>query len=96
MDGPRAAGRGGRANSVPFCRAANSALATRARSVCLWAMAILRVVSGLVARFRAQRRSREALLAIALTLAAAVFIAAALMGEDTHVQQVPPFADAKR
>jgi hypothetical protein len=57
-------------------------------------MAILRVVSGLVARFRAQRRSREILLAIALTLAAAIFIAAALMGEEAHVWDAPPFADA--
>jgi hypothetical protein len=59
-------------------------------------MAILRVVSGLVARFRAQRWSREILLATALTLAAAAFIAAALMGDETHVESVSPFADAKR
>jgi hypothetical protein len=43
-------------------------------------MAILRVVSGLVARFSAQRWAREILLAVALTLASAIFIAAALMG----------------
>jgi hypothetical protein len=59
-------------------------------------MAILRVVSGLVARFRAQRWSREILLAIALTLAAGAFIAAALMGEEAHVEGGPPFADANR
>jgi hypothetical protein len=59
-------------------------------------MAIRRVVSGLVARFRAQRWSREILLAIALTLASAAFIAAALMSEEEHVQNVPPFADANR
>jgi hypothetical protein len=57
-------------------------------------MAILRVVSGLVARFRAQRWSREILLAIALTLASAIFIAAALMGEEAHVRDVPPYAHA--
>lgn len=57
-------------------------------------MAILRVVSGLVARFSAQRWAREILLAVALTLAAAIFIAAALMGEEAH--DVPPFADANR
>jgi hypothetical protein len=66
------------------------------RPVCFWAMAILRVVSGLIARFRAQRWSREILLAIALTLASAVFIAAAMMGEETHVEGVPPQADAIR
>jgi hypothetical protein len=59
-------------------------------------MAILRVVSGLVARFRAQRWSREILLAIALTLAAAAFIAAALMGEEAHIEAISPFADANR
>jgi hypothetical protein len=45
-------------------------------------MAILRVVSGLIARFRAQRWSKEILLAIGLTLAAAGFIAAAVTGGD--------------
>jgi len=59
-------------------------------------MAIHRVVSGLVTRFRAQRWSREILLAVALTLASAVFIAAALMSEDAHVEGVPPFAGANR
>jgi hypothetical protein len=56
-------------------------------------MGIVRVVSGLVARFRAQRWRREILLAIALTLASAVFIAAALMGEETHVESAPPYAN---
>ena len=59
-------------------------------------MGIHRVVSGLVARFRAQRWSREILLAVALTLASAVFIAAALMSEETRVEGGPPFADANR
>jgi hypothetical protein len=55
-------------------------------------MALLRVVSGWIARFRAQRRSREILLAVVLTLAAAVFIAAALMGQEVRVQAKPPYA----
>jgi hypothetical protein len=57
-------------------------------------MAILRVVSSLVGRFRAQRWSREILLAVALTLASAIFIAAALMGEEAQVRDVPPHAGA--
>jgi hypothetical protein len=81
---------------VPFCRAANGTLAAGGGPVCLWAMAIHRVVSGLIARFRAQRWSREILLAIALTLASAVFIAAALMGDETHVEGGPPYADVNR
>ncbi len=52
-------------------------------------MAILRVVSGLVARFSTQRWAREILLAVALTLAAAIFIAAAVM----EMHDAPPFAD---
>jgi hypothetical protein len=79
--------------SVPFCRAANGTLAACASPVCFWAMGIHRVVSGLVTRFRAQRWSREILLAIALTLASAAFIAAALMGEETHVDGGPPYAN---
>jgi hypothetical protein len=57
-------------------------------------MAILRVVSGWIARFRAQRWSKEILLAVVLTLAAAIFIAAALMGQEAHVQAEPPYAAA--
>jgi hypothetical protein len=37
----------------------------------------------LLARLRAQRWSREVLLAALLTIAAAVFIAAAMLGRDT-------------
>jgi hypothetical protein len=59
-------------------------------------MAIFRVVSGWIARFRAQRWSREILLAIALTLAAAAFILAAVSGRDPQVEKAPPFADANK
>ena len=45
-----------------------------------------------MARFRAQRWSKEILLAIVLTVAAAIFIATALIGEERHVQTTPPFA----
>jgi hypothetical protein len=55
-------------------------------------MAPLRVVSGWSARFRAQRWSKEILLAVGLTLAAAIFIATALMGGEAHVQGTPPHA----
>jgi zinc transporter ZupT len=62
-------------------------------------MAIPRVVSGLVARFRAQRGSKEILLAIALTLAAAAFIVAAMRSTDKQaqnhrVQSEAPYAAA--
>jgi hypothetical protein len=60
-------------------------------------MALLRVVSGWIARFRAQRWSKEALLAVVLTLAAAVFIAAALLGEEAHyLHAKPPYAAADK
>ena len=59
-------------------------------------MATLGVISGWIARFRAQRWSKEILLAIVLTLAAAVFIAAALMGQDAHVEARPPGAAASK
>jgi hypothetical protein len=81
---------------VPFCRAANGTLAARRRMVCLWAMALVRVVSGWIALFRAQRWSKEILLAVVLTLAAAVFIAAALLGEETHFHATPPYAAADK
>jgi hypothetical protein len=81
---------------VPFCRAANGTLAVRRRMVCLWAMALVRVVSGWIALFRAQRWSKEILLAVVLTLAAAVFIAAALLGEETHFHATPPYAAADK
>ncbi|MBO0763613.1 MAG: hypothetical protein J2P50_03335 [Hyphomicrobiaceae bacterium] len=59
-------------------------------------MTLLRVVSGWIARFRAQRRSKEVLLAVALTLAAAVFIAATLLGEEAHLHAKPPYAAADK
>jgi hypothetical protein len=55
-------------------------------------MGNLRVVSRLIVRFRAQRWSREILLAVALTVASAAFIAAALMGEGAHVGGAPPMS----
>ncbi len=76
--------------SVPFCRAANGALARRSVPVSLWAMAIkLRVITRWLIRFRAQRRTREILLALALTLAALAFIVAAISGADQHAQSLP-------
>lgn len=81
---------------MPFCRAANGTLAARPHMVCLWAMASLRVVSGWIARFRAQRWSKEVLLAVILTLAAAGFIAAAFVGQESHLRSKPPYAAADR
>jgi hypothetical protein len=72
--------------SVPFCRAANGALARRPLSVSLCAMAMHRVVSRWIVRLRAQRRGKDVWLAIALTLAAVIFIAAAMGGTDRHAQ----------
>jgi hypothetical protein len=47
---------------------------------------MLRIVSRWIARLRVQRRNREILLAIVLTLAAVAFIAAAMSGTDEHGQ----------
>jgi hypothetical protein len=76
--------------SVPFCRAANGALARRPAQVSSWAMTKLSVISRWIILLRAQRRSREILLAIALTLAAVAFITAAISGAEPRVsmQQV--------
>jgi hypothetical protein len=84
------------ADPVPFCRAANGALAAGLLRVSLWAMAILHVVSAWIARFRAQRWSKEVLLAVVLTLAAAAFIVAAMSSQDAHVQDRAPYADVNR
>lgn len=62
----------------------------------LLAMVILRVVSGWIARLRAQRWSKEVLLAVGLTLAAAAFIVAALSGQDAQVSDRAPYADVNR
>ena len=56
-------------------------------------MAMLRIVFRWVVRLRAYRRGKDIWLAIALTLAAAVFIAAALVGQEAHVEE-PPHAIA--
>jgi hypothetical protein len=52
-------------------------------------MAKLRVVTRWIVRLRAQRRTREILLAVALTLAAVAFIVAAVSGTDRHAQGLP-------
>ena len=58
-------------------------------SIC--AMAMLWVVSGWIARFRAQRWSKEILLAVVLTLAAVAFIVAAMGDTDQHVEAGAPY-----
>jgi hypothetical protein len=52
-------------------------------------MAKLRVITRWIVRLRAQRRTREILLAVALTLAAVAFIVAAVSGTDRHAQSPP-------
>jgi hypothetical protein len=52
-------------------------------------MAKLRVITRWIIRLRARRRTREILLAVALTLAAVAFIVAAVSGTDRHVQSPP-------
>jgi hypothetical protein len=59
-------------------------------------MATLRVLRGWIARFGAQRWSKEVLLAIVLTLAAAAFIAAALPGRTIPGQSKAPFVAADK
>lgn len=59
-------------------------------------MGTLRVLRRWIARFHAQRWSREALLAVALTLAAAAFIAAALTGRDVSSEDQAPMANAHK
>jgi hypothetical protein len=77
---------------VPFCRAANGTLAAPTGPVSKCAMAILRVVSVWIARFRAQRWSKEIVLAIVLTLAAVGFIVAAMGSTDEHAGRAAPYA----
>jgi hypothetical protein len=52
-------------------------------------MAKLRVITRWIVRLRARRRTREILLAVALTLAAVAFIVAAVSGTDRHAQSLP-------
>lgn len=78
--------------SVPLCRAANGTLAVRTCPMSICAMARLRVVSGWIACFRAQRWSKEILLAVVLTLAAVAFIVAAMGGSEQHVEAELPQA----
>jgi hypothetical protein len=49
-------------------------------------MGMIRVISRWIILVRAQRRNREILLAIALTLAAVAFITAAMSSTDPHAQ----------
>jgi hypothetical protein len=59
-------------------------------------MGTLRVLRRWITRFRAQRWSKEAMLAVVLTLAAAAFIAAALMGIDASSENKAPLATADK
>jgi hypothetical protein len=55
-------------------------------------MGTVRALRRWITRFRAQRWSKEALLAVILTLAAAAFIAAALVGRDVSSDDKSPVA----
>ena len=56
----------------------------------------LRILRERLARLGAQRWSKEALLAVLLTLAAAAFIATALVGRDASVQGKTPYEAAHK
>ena len=56
----------------------------------------LHVLHGWIAWFGARRWRKEVLLAIVLTLAAAVFLASALVGGDVSVEGKAPVATAQK
>jgi len=67
---------------VPFCRAANSALAM----IPCWRLYLAMDRQKTLERLRrlgAQRRTREIMLAVVLTIAAFAFLASAILGSDT-------------
>jgi len=68
---------------VPFCRAAKGALAQHWCQRLYLAMEKRSILRRRLIRLRAQRWSREALLAVILTIAAVVFIATAMVGKDS-------------
>jgi hypothetical protein len=72
---------------VRFCRAAKGALAKPIGQRLYLAMEKRHALRKRLAQLRAQRWSREALLAALLTLAAAVFITAAMLGKGPHDQK---------
>jgi hypothetical protein len=83
--------------SVPFCRAANGALAPQRRrrpDLRMKPLHALRFLHEWIAWLGAQRWRKEILLAIVLTLAAAVFLASALVGSHVAQEVEAPLATA--
>jgi hypothetical protein len=78
-----------RKNSVPICRAAKGALALPGSGRPYSVMDKRHALRRQFIKLRAQRWSREALLALLLTVAAAVFIATAMLGKNP-LNQDPP------
>jgi hypothetical protein len=84
---------------VPFCRAAIGALAVEPARHPNLAMELLRTLRERLRGLTAQRRESEIALAVLLTLAAAIFIAAALVGRGgSHhdFQTEQPFTTARK
>lgn len=68
---------------MPFCRAAKGALAIGCCQRLYLEMEKRPIILDRLAKLRAQRWSREALLAALLTIAAVVFIATAMLGKES-------------
>ena len=75
---------------MPFCRAAKGALANTHCQRLYLAMEKRPNLSELLAKLRAQPWRREAVLAALLTIAAMVFIAAAMLGGDISQHGAKP------
>jgi hypothetical protein len=95
----RELGRGARKvcpKSVPLCRAAIGALEKKRRERTILAMQRLRYIREWIRRRRIKRWGREIMLAVILTLAAAIFIAVALLRENGAPQAKAPYATARQ
>jgi hypothetical protein len=90
----RELGRGG-TKSVPLCRAAIGALEKKRRERSILAMQRLRYIREWIRRRRIKRWGREIMLAVILTLAAAIFITVALWRENSAPQATAPYATAR-
>jgi len=81
---------------VPFCRAANGALAASHRQRPYLVMEQLRILRQWIERLGAQRWGKEIVLAVLLTVAAVAFIATAILGSDTPVDGKAPYETATK
>ena len=81
---------------MPFCRAAKGALANTHCQRLYLAMEKRPSLGKLLTQLRAQRWGREVVLAALLTIAAAVFIAVAMLGSDVSEQDRTPVETARQ